>query len=447
MSMKYCSIICSFNSAPLTERVYNQLLKNKKHDIFILENSTEESKMFKRGNVIDMGRENKGFGGMHDFIFRDKRFREYDFVGIFNNDVFDIPEDYIEKMEKYFTSDIGMVSSSTLRTGSGWEHMWRMRKDGFREVSHVEDYACFFNTKLWDKLCEFIPMDFYGILDIVLSCLYKKYGYKLVVVDDTQIGHMLAGAREMAGVKKQYLDNSSTSHSQWLDKHPEIRELYENHIKSISKRVAVIIPNYNHNHLLRNAIQSVIDQDISCDIIVIDDGSPNRDYSCLDGLPVRLFKHDRNRGLAAARNTGISNTKSEWILPLDADDELLPGVVRKLMEGGGDVNYGNLIWRDGLTQMKPNPNVSYDQFLGNNQIFGSSLYKRDIWKEVNYYEEPHEFYEDWDFWARVCKKGYSFKYLDLDVYIYAGDQNGMCARLGREREKNVELVRKHINES
>ena len=79
MSMKYCSIICSFNSAPLTERVYNQLLKNKKHDIFILENSTEESKMFKKGNVIDMGRENKGFGGMHDFIFRDKRFREYDF--------------------------------------------------------------------------------------------------------------------------------------------------------------------------------------------------------------------------------------------------------------------------------------------------------------------------------------------------------------------------------
>ena len=447
--MRYCTIICSYNSASLTERVYEELLKNKKHDIFILENSSTEEQMFKKGDIIDLGRANIGFGGMRDFIFKEQKFRQYDFVGIFNNDVFDIPSNYIEEIEKHFTSDVGMVSSATTKQGSGWEHMWQMRKSGARDVSHVEDFACYFNTKLFDKFCEFIPSEIFGAQDIVSSGLYQKYGYRTIVVDDIVIKHMLAGAREMAGVKIEYLKRFPEKLVAWLEQHKEIHDIYYEYIKKISKPIAVIIPNYNHNHLLRRAIESVLRQKILCDIIVVDDCSEINPYESIKDLPIRFFRHDKNRGLSASRNTGISNTKSKWILPLDADDELLEGALNELFnQKDADILHGNLIWRDGNFQMKPGQKEpTYEMFLGNNQIFGCSLYKRDFWiKAGGYWEEPRECYEDWDFWGRCAKVGAKFKYVDKDIYLYGGNNEGMCARLGKDRERNANLVINHIKD-
>lgn len=433
----------------MTDPIVKALLKGKKHDIYVLDNSSTEEQVYKNKNieVIDLGRENIGFGGMHDYIFREPRFRKYDFVGIFNNDIYDIPENYFETIEKNIDGSEGIVSSAFHKDGSGWEQMWRIHKDGKRQVFHIEDIACYFNTKLFDKFAEFIPYHFYGTQDIVLSKLTEKQGYKMYVVDDLEIGHMLAGAREKAGVKKEYLNNNSTSLVNWLERFPEIKNLYEGYIKNISRKVCVIIPNYNHNDLLRRAIGSVLNNNTKCDIIVVDDCSDKDPYEDIKDLPIRYLKHDRNRGLAQSRNMAIANTKAQYILPLDADDELYPNVIDRMLEQVGDVVYGNLVWRDNGTQLKPGTksDLTFEKFITNNQIFGTSLYKRDLWKTVGgYWEEHKEFYEDWDFWARCLKAGATFKYIDLDIYKYAGLPGGMCDRLGKSRDYNVDLIRKHI---
>jgi hypothetical protein len=443
----FCTIICSYNTPEMTDRVVKELLRGKKHDIYVLDNSSNEEQVYKNDKVevIDLGRENVGFGGMHDYIFTEPRFRKYDFVGIFNNDIYDIPENYFETIEKNIDGSEGIVSSAIKKDGSGWEQMWKIHQDGKRQVFHVEDIACYFNTKLFDRFAEFIPFQWYGITDIQTSQLALQAGYKLYIIDDIEIGHELGGARKKVGSYKNYLNDSGNKMNEWFDRFPELKKLYADYLKQISRKVCVVIPNYNHNDLLRNSIESVLNNKTKCDIIVVDDYSDIDPYEDIKDLPIRFLKHDRNRGLAQARNTAIASTKAEYILPLDADDELYPNVIDKMLEQVGDVIYGNLVWKDNDIQLKPTVEVRLDKFLDNNQIFGCSLYKRDLWKKIGgYWEKYKEFYEDWDFWARCAKVGAKFKYIDLDIYKYGGTTGGMCDRLGKNREENVKIVREHI---
>ncbi|GAA0540662.1 glycosyltransferase involved in cell wall biosynthesis [Rhizomicrobium palustre] len=87
-------------------------------------------------------------------------------------------------------------------------------------------------------------------------------------------------------------------------------------------RISVVIPAYNAAATLRRALESVFRQTVPLtEIIVVDDAS--RDAVSL-GNGVRVLRHDRQMGAAAARNTGIRAAVGDWIAFLDADDEWLP---------------------------------------------------------------------------------------------------------------------------
>jgi glycosyltransferase involved in cell wall biosynthesis len=92
-----------------------------------------------------------------------------------------------------------------------------------------------------------------------------------------------------------------------------------------SPTVSVVIPCFDQGHYLREALQSVLAQTLPpAEIVVVDDGSTDntaaiaREYS-----KVRCI-HQRNRGLASARNAGAAHTTGEHIVFLDADDRLKP---------------------------------------------------------------------------------------------------------------------------
>ncbi|TIP78022.1 MAG: glycosyltransferase, partial [Mesorhizobium sp.] len=92
--------------------------------------------------------------------------------------------------------------------------------------------------------------------------------------------------------------------------------------------IAVVITTYNHTRFLEEAIQSCLRQSRPMDeIIVVDDGSTDNPASVVERHPgVRLIRQD-NCGLAAARNTGLAASRSDYITFLDADDRLLPNAI------------------------------------------------------------------------------------------------------------------------
>ncbi|MEM4724269.1 MAG: glycosyltransferase family A protein, partial [Candidatus Hadarchaeum sp.] len=91
--------------------------------------------------------------------------------------------------------------------------------------------------------------------------------------------------------------------------------------------VSVIIPCYNHGHYLPCAVNSVMAQTFAdWEAIIVDDGSTDNTREVAAQFTdsrVRYIYQD-NRGLAAARNTGIRAAQGEYLAFLDADDEWEP---------------------------------------------------------------------------------------------------------------------------
>lgn len=94
----------------------------------------------------------------------------------------------------------------------------------------------------------------------------------------------------------------------------------------------VVIPAYNYGHCLARAVRSVLAQDYAhCQLLVINDGSTDDTDAVVQGLrdDGLLFDYiaQDNAGLSAVRNRGIDEATHDWLVFLDADDEMLPGAL------------------------------------------------------------------------------------------------------------------------
>jgi glycosyltransferase involved in cell wall biosynthesis len=102
--------------------------------------------------------------------------------------------------------------------------------------------------------------------------------------------------------------------------------------------IDVVIPVFNRAASIGTAIDSVLAQACPADwtigVIVVDDGSSDDLSGALArfGDRVTLLRHDRNRGAAAARNTGIAAARGDFITLLDSDDKWLPGKLAAQIE-------------------------------------------------------------------------------------------------------------------
>ena len=91
--------------------------------------------------------------------------------------------------------------------------------------------------------------------------------------------------------------------------------------------VSIIIPTYNRSRLIARAVKNVLNQTYQdFELIIVDDGSTDGTREVVAGFSderIRYVQHDKNRGEAAARNTGIKVARGEYIASHDSDDEWL----------------------------------------------------------------------------------------------------------------------------
>ena len=104
--------------------------------------------------------------------------------------------------------------------------------------------------------------------------------------------------------------------------------------------VSIIVPVYNVEKYIADCFQSIVNQTYTGPIecLFIDDCGTDNSIRILEGMidaykgpiDMRLLHHDNNRGLSAARNTGISHCKGDYIFFLDSDDQLYPHSINAL---------------------------------------------------------------------------------------------------------------------
>lgn len=191
-------------------------------------------------------------------------------------------------------------------------------------------------------------------------------------------------------------------------------------------KTSIIITTYNDAAYLRRSIPSVINQSLKpLEIIIIDDGSIDNaaeevviEFQGLTDISI-VFKKKENGGPSSARNMGLKLAKGEFILFLDADDELLEDSIKwrqkeftNLGMEYGSVYYGAIhIYDDQskLTEHVPELDGKIDGCLlgRRNGIPGqvtNHLFRRLSLIEINGYNESLKFNEDFELILRISKK-------------------------------------------
>jgi glycosyltransferase involved in cell wall biosynthesis len=99
---------------------------------------------------------------------------------------------------------------------------------------------------------------------------------------------------------------------------------YEEIERADRVRVSVVIPCYNQARFLGRAIDSALAQTLTgVEVIVVDDGSTDDSATIAARFDGVTCHRQSNRGVAAARNTGLAHARGDFVIFLDADDELL----------------------------------------------------------------------------------------------------------------------------
>lgn len=101
-----------------------------------------------------------------------------------------------------------------------------------------------------------------------------------------------------------------------------------------SPLVSIVIPTYNREDLVAQAIDSALAQTHPrCEVVVVDDGSKDRTAEVLARYAGRIVAiRQENKGLAGARNTGIRESRGELVGFLDSDDLWEPRLVEAALE-------------------------------------------------------------------------------------------------------------------
>jgi glycosyltransferase involved in cell wall biosynthesis len=210
----------------------------------------------------------------------------------------------------------------------------------------------------------------------------------------------------------------------------------------VSAKVSVIITAYKLEEYLPAAIESILNQTLKdFELIIVDDNSPDRcgaiadEYAEKDSR-IKVIHNHTNQYLADARNTGISQSVGEYIIPLDADDKLSPQSLELMVNALEknrliDIATGSFeliepdgrIWQSGW----PPENPSYDNQIKNmNQVPYASLYRRWVWERTGGYRRRMKSAEDAEFWTRAMSYGaVPAKVTDVPTLIYNNRPNSM----------------------
>lgn len=219
--------------------------------------------------------------------------------------------------------------------------------------------------------------------------------------------------------------------------------------------VSIIIPVYNTGLTLDDTIRSVFKQTYkNIEILAVNDGSTD-DFTVksLNKYKNKLkIINQENKGLPAARNTGINAAKGEYIVCLDSDDCIDKKYVKKLVDkfiNSSDRSVAIVspyIQAFGVSNEQWSvPEFDREKIKYSNVIAVASMFKKEAWKSVGGYDETfRKGFEDWEFWLSLVEKGYVWSVVKEPIFYYRRKKSSMITSSNKSRvEINTNIYNKH----
>jgi len=220
-----------------------------------------------------------------------------------------------------------------------------------------------------------------------------------------------------------------------------------------SPRVSVIIPTYNRAWCLREAVDSVLAQEFKdFELMVVDDGSTDETPPLLQeyGDSIRVL-HQRNRGVSAARNAGISVARGDLIAFLDSDDIWLQGKLAFQVEffnrhPGALICQTEELWVKNGRRVNPRKRhrkrggIIFEPSLQLCLVSPSAvMLRRGLFDQVGFFDERLPACEDYDLWLRVSCR-FPVELIETPLIVKRGghaDQLSRAWGLDRHRIESI----------
>jgi GT2 family glycosyltransferase len=249
-------------------------------------------------------------------------------------------------------------------------------------------------------------------------------------VDDLERGwHWLQDNREKVGqaaLKRAKEYSWERCMQQYADLYARVAQ----QLREQQHRVAVVIPCHNYGSYLKTAVDSVLKQSHPVDeVIVVDDGSTDDTKQVVEEYlrngRFKFLHHPKALGVAAARNHGVGEASSEYVICLDADDWLDPRYVEFCLQRmkerrdlgvvytGLDVSYptGSVL-RSGWPPPFSWETQTTNHVPPNNCVPSAAMFRRSMWERSGGYLQQYAPGEDAEFWTKGLALGFDAQMVD-----------------------------------
>jgi len=209
-------------------------------------------------------------------------------------------------------------------------------------------------------------------------------------------------------------------------------------VSKIEKKslVSVIIPTYNRGWIIKEAVDSVLAQDLKdFELIVVDDGSTDNTLEILNSFryDIKVLRQS-NHGVSAARNRGIAAASGHFIAFLDSDDLWLPGKLARQVDFFNSNPDAYICQTEEIwvrNNVRVNPKNRHKKPAG--MIFEPSLalclvspsavmIRRSLFEKVGGFDETLPACEDYDLWLRISCR-YPVYLIETPLIIKRGGHN------------------------
>jgi teichuronic acid biosynthesis glycosyltransferase TuaG len=215
--------------------------------------------------------------------------------------------------------------------------------------------------------------------------------------------------------------------------------------------VSVVIPVYNHQEFVGDAIESVLAQNYnSLEVLVVDDGSTDNTATVVRnfGNRVRYF-YKNNGGTSSALNVGIKCARGTHVCWLSSDDMFLPTKIQKqikLFENHPGLGMVYTDWYEtdeqaNIKKLFRSPdlltrNQAALTLLKGNCINGSTvMIKSDCFKKVGYFKENYLQAHDHEMWLRLCRY-FRFGHIPEPLLLYRRHHKNLSLQPDPDHERH-----------
>lgn len=213
----------------------------------------------------------------------------------------------------------------------------------------------------------------------------------------------------------------------------------------MKRRVSTIIPAYNAEPFLRDAIESVLCQGQDIELIVVNDGSTDETGAIIDSYGSCLTHISQQRkGLGGARNRGIASSGGNWIAFLDADDIWLPAKIKLQLDflhskPDLDMVFGHAVEFSDPANSWPARTELFPAYFA-----GTMLTRRILLDKVGPFDETGRLGEFLDWYSRAGQAGACAWMIEELVLRRRVHATNMTRGNADKRGEYLEVIRAHM---